>query len=190
MRRSICQSDPKVAYAGSSNTWKFIYTTATALPKGTNLKFEVESEGKPNDWQIPSASLKDKSNMIWLELPNGKAVKATPCKEDLFGSSFEFVLPSDVKATESVVILMGSPTEDKKTKQKATSKTKDKALITKIGDENYAGLKLLISCKHNEAYGLTLVTSKSSNLDYQLAAYILQALKDKDRNNVTGITNS
>lgn len=122
MRRSICQCDPKIAYAGSVNTWKFIYTTASALPKGTNLKFEIGSEGKPNDWQIPSINSKDKANQIWLELPNGKPVKATLCEKDLFGSTFEFNLPSDVKPTESIFIYMGSPTEDRKTKGNAAQK--------------------------------------------------------------------
>lgn len=110
MRRSICQCEPKIAYAGSIKTWKFIYTTATALPKGTNLKFELDSEGKPTDWQIPTTG-KDKSNMIWLTLPDGKIIKAESSQEKGHTTSFEFTLPLAVKGTEAVTIFIGSQTE-------------------------------------------------------------------------------
>jgi hypothetical protein len=112
MRRSICQCEPKIAYAGSVKTWKFIYTSATNLPKGTNLKFGLDSEGKPTDWEIPTVG-KDKSNMIWLSLPDGKTVKATPSQEEGLTTSFEFTLPVEVKSADPITFFIGSQTGEK-----------------------------------------------------------------------------
>lgn len=116
MRRSICQCEPKIAYAGNVGTWKFIFTTAGNLPKDTKLKFKLDSEGKPGDWQLPEANPKNKTNMIWLELPNGKTVKAEKLNDNPLSSSYEFVLPSEIKATESLVFLIGTPLENAKEK--------------------------------------------------------------------------
>ena len=122
MRRSICQCEPKIAYAGSVRNWKFNFTTASNLPKGTKLKFHLDSEGKPSDWQLPKASPKDKKNMIWLDLPNGKSVKATKLDSDPFSSTFEFELPIDVKTAEIIVIHLGTPLEDVKKNGNACQK--------------------------------------------------------------------
>lgn len=110
MRRSICQCDPKIANAGNTNTWKFVYTTASNLPKGTKLKFDLVSEGKPTDWQIPTSTDKNKKNTIYLETPSGKIVKAKKINNEL--SSFEFDLQEEIKTTESIVIYLGTPLED------------------------------------------------------------------------------
>ena len=68
MRRSICYCEPSAALAGEVSNWKFIYTTANNLPKGAKIRFDLGSKGRPNDWQIPHTNLKEKSNLIWLEL--------------------------------------------------------------------------------------------------------------------------
>ncbi|HEV7736487.1 MAG TPA: DUF3604 domain-containing protein, partial [Chlamydiales bacterium] len=63
MRRSICVCEPNHAYAGDTATWKFVYTTANNLPKGAKLRFDLNSLGRPIDWQIPHTNLKEKSNI-------------------------------------------------------------------------------------------------------------------------------
>src|SRR5947207_2102390 len=40
MRRSICYCEPAQALAGEYNTWNFVYTSSTSLPKGTKFKFD------------------------------------------------------------------------------------------------------------------------------------------------------
>ena len=49
MRRSICYCEPASALAGEVRTWKFVYTTASHLPKGAKLRFDLESRGRPID---------------------------------------------------------------------------------------------------------------------------------------------
>jgi hypothetical protein len=107
MRRSICYIEPNFARAGSVGLWKFIYTTSQDLPKGTTIKFDLLSEGRSFDWQIPSPNQKDKSNIIWGELPNGKTCDAhlLDKKEP---SIFEFTLPSVIKTGENFVIWIGT----------------------------------------------------------------------------------
>src|SRR3990167_8549527 len=111
MRRSICYCEPNVAQAGDVSTWKFVYTTASNLPKGTKFRFDLESKGRPIDWQVPQTNPKEKENLIWAEISNSKPLTAAAL--DPFGS-FEFVLPSEVKVGESIAILMGSPDKDAK----------------------------------------------------------------------------
>ena len=67
MRRSICYCEPNAALAGDTGHWKFVYTTATHLPKGTKLRFDLQSEGSPLDWQIPHTNLKEKNNLLRLQ---------------------------------------------------------------------------------------------------------------------------
>ncbi|MBX9745041.1 MAG: DUF3604 domain-containing protein, partial [Chlamydiales bacterium] len=113
MRRSISYCEPNAALAGDSSTWKFIYTTATLLPKGARLRFDINSKGRPIDWQIPQINLKEKQNVIWLELQGGKVVGASEMQHpQLFTPSFEFILPTEVKSGETLTILIGSPEGD------------------------------------------------------------------------------
>ncbi len=56
MRRSNCDCEPNQGRAGEVNTWKFMYTTTTALTKGTRLKFDLQSKGRDIDWEIPTAN--------------------------------------------------------------------------------------------------------------------------------------
>jgi hypothetical protein len=114
MRRSICYTEPHCISAGDVSTWKFCYTTSTSLPKGTKLKFDLLSGGREIDWQIPQATSKDKKNLIWAEMPDGKVVPAKEIQSsDKFTPCFEFVLPSEVKIGETVVILLGTPEKSK-----------------------------------------------------------------------------
>jgi hypothetical protein len=115
MRRSICYCEPNHALAGDAATWKFIYTTANHLPKGTKLRFDLESGGRPIDWQIPSTNVKEKSNVIWGELPGGKTISATEIPHPQLGStSFEFSLPMELKSGDQFSIYIGAPDKDPK----------------------------------------------------------------------------
>ncbi len=107
MRRSICYCEPNYALAGDSATWKFIYTTSTPLPKGTKLRFDMQSKGRPIDWQIPQTSAKDKSNLIWGEVPGNKTIAATKVTSPY--GSFEFTLPAEIKQGENFIIHIGNP---------------------------------------------------------------------------------
>ncbi|NOQ30936.1 MAG: hypothetical protein GQ570_07415 [Helicobacteraceae bacterium] len=63
----------------------------------------------------------------------------------------------------------------------------DKALKSEIGKTNYVGLEYLVNCKHEDAYRMAIESTKSSNIDYKLSGYALQALTDKDRSNESGM---
>jgi hypothetical protein len=110
MRRSICYTEPSHATAGELNTWKFIYTPATKLPKGTKLKFDVMSAGRDIDWELPTADPKATANVIYAKLENGKTIQAKKIEyPDRFTPDFEFQLPSEVESGQPLAIFIGSP---------------------------------------------------------------------------------
>lgn len=116
MRRSICMTEPSLSYAGEVSNWKFVYTTSTSLPKGTKIKFDLQSKGRELDWQIPEVNLKEKSNVIWGVMPDGKILSAKTLERGTaLVPDFEFVLPSEIKTGESFIIGMGHPDADRKT---------------------------------------------------------------------------
>lgn len=108
MRRSICVCEPNVALAGVVGHWKFVYTTAGHLPKGTKLRFDLDSHGTELEWQLPQTNIKKKENIIWADV-EGKIFAATevehPQKKTI---SYEFTLPTEVKPGETLTIHMGS----------------------------------------------------------------------------------
>ncbi len=119
MRRSICYCEPNLALAGEIATWKFSYTTATSLPKGTRLKFDLLSKGREIDWEIPSVNLKEKKNIIWAEIADKKILIAKETqKADELTPSFEFTLPAEVKAGETISIFMGTNEGNKEESKK------------------------------------------------------------------------
>jgi hypothetical protein len=120
MRRSICSSEPAATFAGETATWKFFYTTATAIPKGAILRFDLLSMGRDCDWEIPQTNIKEKKNAIWGILPNGKIVEAKTLSDDeeIIQSTFDFTLPSEVKMGESFTICIGTPDADKESQSK------------------------------------------------------------------------
>jgi hypothetical protein len=111
MRRSICVCEPTYTLAGNTGTWKFVYTTANLLPKGTKLRFDLGSQGRSIDWQIPITNPKEKSNQIWGELPSGKIVVAEQVSqpEDPSYVAFEFQIPVELKSGDVFKIIMGAP---------------------------------------------------------------------------------
>ena len=119
MRRSICSCEPAAALAGDVATWKFSYTTATSLPKGTRLKFDLLSKGRAIDWEIPSIQTKDKTNTIWAEIPGGKVLTAKEISSaEEHTPAFEFTLPSEIKSGDVITICLGSNESGKEGKKK------------------------------------------------------------------------
>lgn len=123
MRRSICYSDPNVAMAGERNNWLFVYTTATALPKGTKLKFDLQTKGRDIDWEIPSTNLKKTNNVIYAQLDNKKILAAKEVTSpDSFTPQFEFVLTSELPSGSNFSVIIGSPQGDEASARKNGNK--------------------------------------------------------------------
>lgn len=122
MRRSICYCEPSLASAGEVNTWHFVYTSNVDLPKGTKLKFDLQSKGRDIDWQIPTANLKKTENTIHAAMNKFKIIpaKEIETKESVV-PSFEFILPAKLTAGETFTIIVGS------TKAPKTNGTKAQA---------------------------------------------------------------
>ena len=110
MRRSVCSCKPSFAKAGEVNTWRFIYTPAEDLPKGTRLKFDTMSDGRAIDWEIPSSNLKKKSNVIYVVLEDESvhSMKEVEVPESDI-PHYEFDLPKDIEAGEALAIVVGAP---------------------------------------------------------------------------------
>jgi len=109
MRRSICYTEPNQALAGEVNTWKFIYTPAVNLPKGTLLRFDIQSKGRPNDWQPPEVSPKKTANVIYATMPNGKTLQAESIEiPNNLVPQYEFTLPQELQAGQHFTIIMGA----------------------------------------------------------------------------------
>ncbi len=112
MRRSICYCEPSTALAGETATWKFVYTTANPLPKGTKIRFDIETKGRPIDWQAPQTNLKEKKNLIWLEVPGHKEPLGATATQNGSPSAarFVFTLPCELKTGDGFFIhLQQSP---------------------------------------------------------------------------------
>lgn len=110
MARSICYTEPAQASAGEVNTWSFIYTPSSTLPKGTRLKFDLQSQERPIDWELPSTDPKQGHNVIYAEMYNGKLLAAQEV-EGPYGLTrfFEFVLPTPLETGKTLTIYLGAP---------------------------------------------------------------------------------
>ncbi|MDB2614413.1 DUF3604 domain-containing protein, partial [Chlamydiales bacterium] len=80
MRRSICYSEPAIAKAGTVGTWRFVHTTATNLPKNTIIRFDLDSNGRDIDWEVPTTNLKKNTNVIYLQFEDGEVIPAKEIK--------------------------------------------------------------------------------------------------------------
>jgi len=110
MRRAVCYIEPNAATAGEVSNWKFLYTTATNLPKKTLLRFDLCSKGRHIDWQIPDTNLKKNSNLIYAVLPGNKIVQAEAINlPNRLVPQFQFQLPQDVPAGQTIAIVLGAP---------------------------------------------------------------------------------
>jgi hypothetical protein len=112
MRRSICYCEPANVKAGTVSTFRFIYTTAQNLPKGTKVRFDLQSLGREVDWQLPTLSAKESTNTIYLELEEGTNVSAKEVEiPNTVIPQFEFTLPKAVNQGESFAITVGAKDE-------------------------------------------------------------------------------
>lgn len=109
MARSICYCEPNMAYAGELNTWHFIYTPSAALPKGTKLKFDLQSKGREIDWQIPSVNMKKSTGVIYGLTSKGKLLQATEIEvPESFTPLYEFILPHAIEVGDKIAIIVGA----------------------------------------------------------------------------------
>ncbi len=109
MRRSVCYCEPHQAMAGECNTWKFIYNLSASLPKGTKLRFDMQTKGRSIDWEIPSVNLKQESNVIFIQLDNGKIIAGKESEvPDDYAPVFDFILPAKVETGSSITFVIGS----------------------------------------------------------------------------------
>lgn len=117
MRRSICFTEPTTAIAGERKTWRFIVTPSVTLPKGTLLKFDIGGRGRVIDWEIPSPTSKNHSNMIWAEIEGGKTLqpKAVTVPQSVV-PQFEFILPAEVPVGKKITIVVGCPDSENEEK--------------------------------------------------------------------------
>ncbi len=114
MRRSICRCEPHVAMAGQVGTWKFTYITAAPLPKKTRLRFDLQTQGRDIDWEVPSCSPSATSNVIYAQLEDGTLLQAKAIESpESITPFFEFSLPSPLKIGESITIVVGQPLKSK-----------------------------------------------------------------------------
>ncbi len=115
MRRSLCYTEPSLALAGEMRTWKFIYSPAITLPKGARLKFDLQSQGREIDWEVPSVNMRSSGNVIYgLYEESEKVVQAQEIEvPDHFVPQFEFTLPTPLDAGEKFTIVMGAPLKSK-----------------------------------------------------------------------------
>lgn len=109
MRRSICYCEPKAALAGSIQTWKFVFIPSSDLPRETKLLFDLQSEGRDIEWDIPEIDLKKGKNVIWAELTDSVKIPALCVGDQKNPAKFEFILPKDVAEGDEIFIFMGDP---------------------------------------------------------------------------------
>ncbi len=128
MRRSICYCEPSQAIAGEVNTWKFIFTTSSNLPKGSKLQFDISTKGRDLDWEVPTINLKKTSNVIYGKLDNDKIVQAKEIEiPNSLVPQYEFVLPQEIPAGGNFTIIMGSPKDSESTFVKQGSRSQTNA---------------------------------------------------------------
>lgn len=109
MRRSICYCEPSCAIAGERGTWRFLYTPSNKLTKGSVLRFDIRSNGREIDWELPSCNLKGEKPVIYLQTAGGKIVSATEIESQNGSTQFQFVLPEAASAGETLTIVLGAP---------------------------------------------------------------------------------
>jgi hypothetical protein len=82
------------------------------------------SQGRELDWQIPTANLKQTSNIIFVQFENGKTLQAKEVETpDSFTPSFEFTLPGPVQAGSNITIVVGSDKDPKRHGTRAQTNT-------------------------------------------------------------------
>lgn len=74
------------------------------------MKFDLQSEGRDIDWEVPSVNLEGDANVIFAELENGEILEMEEVETpDSIVPQYEFTLPSPLKAGEKLTIVLGVP---------------------------------------------------------------------------------
>ena len=94
MRRSICNSEPNLTLRETPPGNLSI--RHRLLPKGTQLRFDLLSGAARSIGKFP-ANIKEKQNIIWAVIPNGKALDAKKIEKPEISRLFEFAFPSESK---------------------------------------------------------------------------------------------
>ena len=167
MRRSICFCEPNFTRAGMVGTWRFIYTSANDLPRGTKIKFDLMSMGRSFDWEVPQTNLKTKANLIWGVLPNGKSISAKKMSQE-FSYAFEFTLPCSIKEGENFSVMIGTPSKnhEKKGNRCQTYVQRRRAFnlfIDPKGKGNY---------KESEVFNIDIRGNEMENLHIIVPSYV------------------
>ncbi|MBM3196586.1 MAG: hypothetical protein FJZ61_01190 [Chlamydiae bacterium] len=113
MARAVTFVEPKQIAAGTKASFRFLFVTDITLPPKSLLRFDLGIIDPEKDFEIPSTTLKDQQNCIWLTLSDGKVVEGKQ-KKDLQGRPvFDFVLPKSVEVGEKLMIVLGSQIAEK-----------------------------------------------------------------------------
>lgn len=115
MRRSLCSIEPSYALAGQVTNWTFTYTPSSTLAKGAKLKFDLLSQGREIDWEVPAIESKDDNNLIFARYEDGKVLQPKQVKvPDSLVPQYEFTLSKEIKSGQTLQIVLGSSDEKKK----------------------------------------------------------------------------
>lgn len=112
MRHSLCLCEPQRAVAGESNTWTFNYTPSENLPKGTLFRFDLLSDGRDIDWELPETNLKKTNNLIYA-LFDGKILNFEAVElADRYAPVYQLALPKQLSSGETFSIVLGAKKRD------------------------------------------------------------------------------
>jgi len=110
MARTISYTEPHQANAGEIGNWMFVFSPGQDLQKGARLKFDLLSNGRDIDWEIPSTNLKKGEAVIFAKTKNGKILLAKEVEvAGRFAPQFEFTLTEKLPSGEEFTICVGSP---------------------------------------------------------------------------------
>jgi hypothetical protein len=113
MARAVTFVEPKQIPAGSKTSLRFLFVTDIALPQKTLIRFDLGIKDPKKDFEIPSTSLKEPQNCIWLTLSDGKMIEGKQKKDQNGRPVFDFVLPKSLEVGEKLMIVLGSQIAEK-----------------------------------------------------------------------------
>ncbi len=94
MRRALCICHPHHVMAGQKGNWKFSYTPADSLPKGTLLEFDLGSLGTEGEWEIPEVG------QLSAVIGDSKKIAFKKTGDSIFSCQ----LPQELKAGMTLLI--------------------------------------------------------------------------------------
>jgi len=105
---------PELRLCGDVIRGNFPYTTAAGLPK-EKAALDLQTKGRDIDWELPQTNLKEKKNLIWLELSDKKRSLPKRSKPpNLASPSLNLSYPTEVKAGEILTFFLGTPLKTEK----------------------------------------------------------------------------